>query len=999
MKITHAAAALVLGLALTLTHVSKLQAQMIGPIPPATMPATAPSTAPATPATTPAATLDGCDKDYVKGEYAAAAEGYKNLLSKSPLAAAMGMAQCLSIQGKYTEAMDALNGAKDAGAKDAAWHVQMAELLTTLGKYTEALDHATQANTLRPDWAPGIYCRGQALETLGKKDEAKAVYKTMSLTLKNDAWKKDPRSLVALGLLMTRDCVLGGKKASEQAQNILQNYIQEAYLNVDKTYWPANVAAANFLLNYHRPNQARSELTIANKINPKCPDVFVCAGAAALGEWKFEDVLMLADKALAINPKNADALLLKAQCMMQWRKFDEVESIVNKVFEVNPNQLDALCLMAALHVRQGHTDKAKPFMDKVLAVNPKSSALPGTIADWLSSGRQFNEALPYYKQAIDLAPELADPKAGLGLMYMQMGEEAKAKEILDKAYEIDDFREDVVNYRKLVNDLLDPKKYLVRETPHFVVKVDAELDSVMLDQVADYMEEIYPIICSDYGYQLPIKTYIEVFPDGPLFSVRISGKGWVPTVGACTGNVIALAAPGKDRTNSMTYNWAVVLRHEFTHAVTLTATGNRIPHWFTEACAVFQQPDKHAMQYINLLVMATKSNKLFSVKDCDWGFIRPKGPNDRQLAYAQAEWMLEYIIEKKGYNPTVANLIKGFADGLTQKEVWQKVLGVTEEEFDKDFQAWAKVQIKQWGFDPEPPPDLAKAQEAAKANPGDAAAQANLSLAFYMARNAKGAEDAARKALEIDPDQTRALGVLASILMVQKKSDEALVVAKHLEELDHSSTIAPRVMADINLEKRNWPDAIADLELLRQRQPLDQYAYQQLGEIYTKLGNPEKALPNLLELHRRSMSDANFARRIADMYMALSQDAKAANDDAKMQSMDAKALDFYHQVTYIDPFIPSTYEKMAALHLKAKRYKDAVTAAEDMVMVDPDNAGVYLKCAMVMYHAAQKTQDKALMTRAQDKAKTAVEKDKDNENSQAKEILQRIEEALKGMTN
>ena len=49
-------------------------------------------------------------------------------------------------------------------------------------------------------------------------------------------------------------------------------------------------------------------------------------------------------------------------------------------------------------------------------------------------------------------------------MYMQTGQEKEAREVLRKAHEIDDFREDVTNYLNLLDKLLDPEKYLVKET-------------------------------------------------------------------------------------------------------------------------------------------------------------------------------------------------------------------------------------------------------------------------------------------------------------------------------------------------------------------------------------------------------------------------------------------------------------------------------------------------------------------------------------------------------
>ena len=946
------------------------------PIVPTTGPIHLPTTQ-SQPTTKKAASLDDCWNLLHTGWYAEATAGFKQFQAQGGTLGAIGLASALKAQGKYTEAVEALKAVD--GSKDAAWQIAMSEVLTLLSQYEQALECAKKAHELKPNLAPAVYAHGMALENLGKRDEAIEVYKNIDGVLKSD-YRNDARSLVAVGQIMERHTVVTGKKASDQATNILQNYLQDAYQRVDARYWQANVAAGYFLLGNYRPNQAISEFQLAAKINPKIPEVFVGYGAAALGQWQFEACLKCADDALKINPNHAEALLLKAATMMQWRKFDDVEQFVKKVLDVAPNHLEGLAMLAALRVRQGQTDKVQPIIDQVLKINPRCSQLYGTIADWLSSGRQFKEAEGYYEKAIEMAPELAEPRIGLGMMYMQTGNEPKALETLTKGFEINNFREDVANYLDLLKELMDPTKYLVRESDHFIVKLSVD-DRVMLDEVSNYMESIYPEIIRDYGFAPPIKTLIEILPSHAKFSVRITGKGWVPTIGASTGPLIALSAPNKDRDGSSgTANWAVVLRHEYTHVVTLTATGNRIPHWFTEACAVFQQPDKRAYRYIQTLVQATRTNTLFSVKDLDWGFIRPKTPNHRQLAYAQSEWMLQYIITKHGYDPTVVNMIKGFRDGLTQKQVLDQVLKTTEEQFDKDFQAWAKEQVRDWRFDPNPPPDAKVAAEEAKNKPTDAKAQATYAVTLFNIGQVKPAAVAAQKALDIDANNTKALGVLAYCQMVEKKYDDAIKTAKRLEEADHTSIHAPRILAQCYMDKKppQLDQSIAALELFKQRQPLEDYSYRELARVYTLLGDSKDALPNLLEMHKLTMNDAKYARQIADIYRSTGQ--------------DKDAMEFYTQVTYINPYEANTYEAMAALYLKAKQYDQAVTAAGKLPMLSPESADAWHKVAAVQYQAAKATKDAVLMKQAKDSAEKAV---KIAPEGPAKDLLEKIEQELK----
>jgi len=337
-----------------------------------------PTTAPATVTKAPAGTLESARELYMRGQYAPAGEAYRKLLDKreARVSAAIGLARTLSMTGKYTQALESLDKVKDDTAKDARWHVAMAEVLNEIGRYDDALRHAAAANELEPAWAPAIFVHARLLETLGQKTRATAVYKTMSRAVEADRYRRDARSLVALGRIMDRYAVLSGQRASEQASNILHNYLQEAYLKADRKYWPANVAAGTFLLSKHRPKSAGKEFDLALKLNPNLPEAYAGLGAIELSRWQFEKCLGFAGKALAIHPTHADALLLKATCMMQWRKFEQVPPIVEEVLKVNPNHLDALSLMAAVHVRLDEKDKAQPFIDRVHKINKSYYGLP-----------------------------------------------------------------------------------------------------------------------------------------------------------------------------------------------------------------------------------------------------------------------------------------------------------------------------------------------------------------------------------------------------------------------------------------------------------------------------------------------------------------------------------------------------------------------------------------------------------------------------------------------
>jgi tetratricopeptide (TPR) repeat protein len=924
------------------------------------------------PVTTGPAGLASAQRLYWTGQYAQASAMYSKLLANpaDAVGASIGLANSHAAVGKYSEAIKALEGTAQRAADDADWHVTLADLYLTVGKYDEALTEASAAVKLRPDWPPAILIKGMALETVGKKDQAKDAYKAVAGAIAQPVLRANPRNLVAIGQILDRYGVLCGQKASEQAANILNNYLQEAYRVVDKDYWPANVASGMFLLSKYMHNNAGAEFALAEKVNKNIAAVHAGRGAILLQDWQFEQAIAEADAALNINPNLIDALLVRAGVYMQWRKFDMVEPELKKALTVNPQSLDALSMMAALHVRLRAPDKAQPYIDQALAINPVCADVYDTIGQWLAAARQFPEAERNFKKAMELAPEQSGPVTNLGLMYMQTGDEDQARATLDKAFALDDYRADVLNYVNLLKRLKD---FSVKETEHFIIKVDPKMDAVLLEWVAAEAERVHGEVCKDFDYTPPNKTILELFPTHQQFSVRITGKGWIGTVGACTGRVIAMPAPDPLRGGFGSFNWAVVLRHEFTHAVTLAATDNRIPHWFTEACAVWEQPDRRNFEAVRMLVDAVRSNGLFPVKELDWGFIRPRTGGARTLAYAQSELIFEYLVQKKKYD-VIVGMIHGFRDGWAQAKVFTDVVGMSEAEFDKDFAVWARQQVQSWGFDPIPVPDLNAATTEVQRTPASADAHARLAMALLNGQQIDKAEAQAKKALDLDPRQKYALWVLGNVQVVQRQWEAAIDTARRLEDVDPRSPSAARIHAEGLLGQHKWMEAIAPLNDYKARRPDDQYSYEKLADLYSQLGDSENQLPNLVELHKKTLTDPKYARQIAEIY-------KSQPDKEDL------ALSFYRQVIDINPYDSGAYQAMTTLDLRLKRYPQAVMDMNSACQIEPENAQVWTKMSAVYYRASKAEKSAAYLEEARAAAKKALTLDP---NCPAGQILEQI---------
>jgi tetratricopeptide (TPR) repeat protein len=227
---------------------------------------------------------------------------------------------------------------------------------------------------------------------------------------------------------------------------------------------------------------------------------------------------------------------------------------------------------------------------------------------------------------------------------------------------------------------------------------DDKIDPLIPEYYTDYLETVYPQVTGIFKTEPPVKTYIEVFPTHDSFSVRTTGSPWIGTVGASTGRVIAMVAPRKGVATLGPFNWAQVLRHEFTHTVTLAATDNRIPHWMTEGLAVYEEHTPLKWEWIPMLYNAVTKDQLFALRNLTWGFVRPRKPTDRSLAYAESYWICNYIEKNYGHD-AILKMLERFRAGASEQQAFETVLGKSLDAFQAEFFAWCKDEVSKWGYD------------------------------------------------------------------------------------------------------------------------------------------------------------------------------------------------------------------------------------------------------------------------------------------------------------
>jgi tetratricopeptide (TPR) repeat protein len=743
----------------------------------------------------------------------------------NPLEVAMIKATAQAAIGQKEAAVKTLSDEKVAANPKA--QILRARILSELCRNDEAIDLLQKVVDKNKDSVAGNFYLGQICEEAGQMERARKAYATFEPYI--DKLFAQPfdnaEELTLIGRGIDRWATINSEYKNRVSLNnlVLEKCFGAVFIRVDRDYWPAKVAAAEFHLARDDQKTAAQLLTAVLAQNPNDITTLALLGQIAVKQFNFDGADKATDAIRQVDPNAVEGDVLETRNLLQQRRPKDAARVIQRVLDRQPKNIEAMGLLAAVYALQLHEDKMNQVLKDVEKLDPHNARAYLEVAEQLAAMRQYPRAAAKYKVAIERAPWWTDAYNGLALLYTQSGDEDDAYNVLQQARLLDPFNYATTNYLRLLDDY---RKYDRKETAHFVVVYDKNIDPVIPLYFSDYLESIYKEVTGTFKFEPTRKTYIEVFPTHDAFSVRTTGSPWIGTVGASTGSVIAMVAPRKGKHTMGPYNWSQVLRHEFTHTVTLGMTDNRIAHWMTEGLAVYEEQTPLRWDWVPMLYNAVKKHQLFTMENLTWGFVRPKKPSDRQLAYAQSYWICKYIEETFGHDKMLAMLAE-FRKGKEQSEVFPEILGKSLSQFQSDFFAWTEKEVSTWGYD-------AKTSEKYKKLVKDAEA---LTRAKQYAK----ALVAWKEIVKLRPMDALPHQRLAGIYL-RPEIHQPEKAVEHLERLHkvelYDNRYAKRI-ARIERDLGNMDQAVHYGLQAVYVDPYDMDAHQLLSELYGKAGNTQ----------------------------------------------------------------------------------------------------------------------------------------------------------------
>ena len=837
-------------------------------------------------ATTAEPTLKEARERWLRGNYGEAREQFEALAKDAKLASAatVGLSRALESEGEYDKALEVVESTLKDRSKDAVLLARLAELQYGRGRWDEAEKTANTAIDADKDQLLARWVRAQIYRDRGdiKKADAECKWFVRTYTQRdqNDDPIKEPEELVLVGLAGAENA--RWNNLPDQFDFILNEVYKDALKN-DKNYWPAEYQAGMLLLEKYNKPEALKAFDNVLKINSSAAEAIAAKSVLSLMQMEIKEAERLAEQALNINPKLPEALRLRADVHIASGETAAALKELETARKTNPRDERTLGRIAACLVLQRKKDDLAALTKEVEKFDPKPSSFYQEMGERLDERRHYDDAEQCFKKAAELRPAVPGALNSLGQLYMRMGLEKEASETLDRAFRADPFNVRVKNLRTVLRHL---EKYDTLKTDHFVLRYDPKNDAVLAKYMAPYLEAIYADLAGKFNYRPKGPILIEVFNNHQMFSGRVVALPDLHTIGACTGKMFAMASP-HSRDLGKPFNWGRVLRHEIVHIFNLEQTHFLVPHWLTEGLAVNNEGFARPQLWNELLRERVPAGKLMNLDNVDLGFIRPRGPDEWNLAYCQSQLYVNYIKEKFGA-AAIGEMLAAYREGLDTAEVIQKTCKVDKATFEKGYREYLDEAVKPLlrGKPAEKKKTLAELKTAYEKD-NDLEAAAELAVR-YLDRDRVQARKLAEDVIERKKNHPKANYVLARL---ERLAGNVKQERRLLEEALNRDDPDPRVLlalGKIYYDAKEYDKAAEMFELGRKNEPFDTSWLMQLARVYTQKEDKTKLIDVLKELVPGDADELEQRLRLAQLLLESDKPAEAETYARQAMEIDVR---------------------------------------------------------------------------------------------------------------
>jgi cellulose synthase operon protein C len=530
-----------------------------------------------------------------------------------------------------------------------------------------------------------------------------------------------------------------------------------------------------------------------------------------------------AKHALELDPKAYEAEEVLARVALEDNNNAKAREEARKAVAMSPEALDAMAILATIDWLED--EKGSPWLGKILEVNPHYGEAYDIAGHYFVINRRYEEGIALYRKALELDPQLQKARAALGLNLMRLGREDEARAQLEQSWNAGYQPTETKNTLMLMDKYKDYDTY---RTPTTVLRLGKKESALLRPYFQAEFDRAIATYDKKYKYKLPGPVQVEVYPNHPDFEVRTMGMPGLGALGVTFDSVIAMDSPNSRKPG--TFHWDSTLWHELSHVYVLNMTKSRVPRWFTEGLAVYEETAASPDWGDRLdpdAIEAIRTKKLLPISDIDRGFIHPTYPAQVVVSYFQAGKICNFIEQKWGYDKLIA-MVHDYAALKTTPDVIELEFKMKPEEFDKQFIAWLEAQTKRTvdGFD-DWKKTVKRISEYAKEKQWDDVIREGVRIR------------------DIYPDYVDAASVyefLADAYFAKGEKDKQMAELARYSKVGGRNPVTLKELAALESDAGQKKEAAATLERINLIYPKDEDLHKRLGALYLDLKNPQLAV-------------------------------------------------------------------------------------------------------------------------------------------------------------
>src|SRR3984893_13438848 len=393
--------------------------------------------------------------------------------------------------------------------------------------------------------------------------------------------------------------------------------------------------------------------------------------------------LEYAAKALELDPKLVEAHELKANLLLEDSDHEKAFIEADEALKISSEALDAMAIHAAIEALADRSPEL--WFEKIRQVNANYGEGYALVAHHLVFNRRYEDGIALYRKAIEMDPRLWPARSQLGINLMRMGQEEEPRKQLEMCYDNGYRNEETVNSLRLLDSY---KNFVTFKDDTTILKLQKKEAELLRPYFEAELKRTIATYEKKYRMKLPAPVQVEVYPDHEDFAVRTTGMPGLGALGVTFGEVVAMDSPSARKPGD--FNWGSTLWHEMSHVYILTATNRRVPRWFTEGLAVHEEGERSpewSDRVTPEILIAIREKKLLPLAELDRGFVYPEYPSQVIVSYFQGGSICDFVKAKWG-EEKLLEMVHSYAQLKTTPQAVQQNLGLSPEEFDKQYLAW-----------------------------------------------------------------------------------------------------------------------------------------------------------------------------------------------------------------------------------------------------------------------------------------------------------------------